>query len=69
MGSLLLLLRAPSLCTDVQTSPPPPDFFLMEGVRLYTGYELLVVRKDKGQVVRSFKENMQFSFVVVLKEE
>ena len=68
MGSLLLPLRAPSMCTDVQTSPPP-DFFLMEGVRLYTGYELLVVRKDKGQVVRSFKENMQFSFVVVLKEK
>ena len=30
-----------------------PDFFLREGGRLYTGYELLVVREDKGQVVRS----------------
>ena len=37
--------------TDVSS----PDFFLREGGRLYTGYELLVVRKDKGQVVRSLK--------------
>ena len=35
---------------DVVSSP---DFFLREGGRLYTGYELLVVREDKGQVVRS----------------
>ena len=70
-----LLACVQTYVTDV---PPPsekksgeettfllPIFFWGRGtsVRLYTGYELIVVRKDKGQVVRSLQLTMQFSFV------
>ena len=47
--------RPPSLRKKIgrRDDVSSPDFFLREGGRLYTGYELLVVREDKGQVVRS----------------